>query len=59
MYCNSDKWYEDHINEQQQIIDQKKAELEELQKPANEIKAKLNAVQQEIESLKKQRYVHC
>lgn len=59
MYYNSDKWYEDHINEQQLIIDQKKAELEELQKPANEIKAKLNAVQQEIESLKKQRYVHC
>lgn len=21
MYFNSDKWYEDHINEQQQIID--------------------------------------
>ena len=59
MFFNSDKWYEDHINEQQLIIDQKKAELEELQKPANEIKAKLNAVQQEIESLKKQRYVHC
>lgn len=55
MYFNSDKWYEDHINEQQQIIDQKKAELEELKKPANEIKAKLKSVQQEIETLKKQR----
>lgn len=55
MYFNSDKWYEDHINEQQQIIDQKKAELEELKRPANEIKAKLKSVQQEIETLKKQR----
>lgn len=55
MYFNSDKWYEDHINEQQQIIDQKKAELEELKRPENEIKAKLKSVQQEIETLKKQR----
>lgn len=55
MYFNSDKWYEDHINEQQQIIDQKKAELEELKRPENEIKAKLKLVQQEIETLKKQR----
>ncbi len=55
MYFNSDKWYEDHINEQQQIIDQITTELEELKRPANEIKAKLKSVQQEIETLKKQR----
>lgn len=51
MYCNSDKWYEDQINKQQQIIDKNIAKIEELQKPANEIKAKLEVLQQEIKQL--------